>query len=151
MGGPLSPKVEDKEIYMSQQAAAASDLSASPATSLPRHSRGLDFSRACTNLHHSTLAERQPGDGGGGGGEMHVGSSPVMTTKGMMIPGAGGRKGSVGSMILDSPAMGNGAWLQPERSGVSSSVGSVNMMGSDDESSSSDGDASMGGDVSDGR
>lgn len=32
----------------------------SHATSLPRHSRGLDFSRACTNLHHSTLAESSP-------------------------------------------------------------------------------------------
>ncbi|RMY45768.1 hypothetical protein D0865_09711 [Hortaea werneckii] len=137
---PLSPKLDEKEIYMQT---AANDLSASPATSLPRHSRGLDFSRACTNLHHSTLAERQPGMGS-------PGSSPVLTTKGMNIPG---RKGSVGSMVLDSPAMGGSAtgWggLAPERSTVSSSVGSVNMMGSDSESSESDEDASMGGDVSD--
>lgn len=78
------------------------------------------------------------------------GSSPVMTTKGMNIPG---RKGSVGSMVLDSPAMGGigTGWggLAPERSTVSSSVGSVNMMGSDSESNESDEDASMGGDVSD--
>ncbi|RMY63805.1 hypothetical protein D0863_10266 [Hortaea werneckii] len=137
---PLSPKLDEKEIYMQT---AANDLSASPATSLPRHSRGLDFSRACTNLHHSTLAERQPGMGS-------PGSSPVMTTKGMNIPG---RKGSVGSMVLDSPAMGGigTGWggLAPERSTVSSSVGSVNMMGSDSESSESDEDASMGGDDQD--
>merc|ERR1719282_29181 len=56
-------------------------------------------------------------------------------------------------MVLDSPAMGGSAtgWggLAPERSTVSSSVGSVNMMGSDSESSESDEDASMGGDDQD--
>ncbi|KAF2772396.1 hypothetical protein EJ03DRAFT_266890 [Teratosphaeria nubilosa] len=107
------------------------NLSASPATSLPRHSRGLDFSRASSTLHHTTIADSEPP------------SSPVMQ-KGMAIPP---RKGSMSSMMLDSPntsvAMGGWATLAPERSTVSSSVGSVNMIGSDSESSDSDEDASM--------
>ena len=54
-------------------------------------------------------------------------------------------------MMLDSPNM-NGSnsvpWgsLAPERSAVSSSVGSINMLGSESENSDSDEDASMGGD-----
>lgn len=126
-------KVDELHIFMQTQ-----NLSASPATSLPRHSRGLDFSRACTNLHHSTIAEQSSPD-----------SSPVITQKGMMIPL---RKGSVSSMMLDSPNLnGSGGWgaLAPERSTVSSSVGSVNMLGSEEESSSSDEDASVGGDIMD--
>ena len=67
----------------------------------------------------------------------------------MIIPG---RKGSVSSMMLDSPNVMNGAgsvpWgsLVPERSTVSSSVGSVNMLASESEGDDSDEDASMGGD-----
>lgn len=121
---PLSPQLDPSTTY------------GSPATSLPRHSRGLDFSRACTNLHHSTLAEQSSPD-----------SSPIITQKGMMIPP---RKGSVSSMVLDSPNLGPGStWgslHNPERSTVSSSVGSVNMLGSESGSSDSDEDASMGGD-----
>ena len=93
---------------------------ASPATSLPRHSRGLDFSRACTNLHHSTLAESSPN------------SSPTITQKSMVIPS---RKGSVSSMMLDSPNLGPSmTWPSlhnMDRSTVSSSVGSVNMLASE--------------------
>ena len=131
---PLSPKLDQQDIYMQSQ---QSNLSASPVTSLPRHSRGLDFSRACTNLHHSTVAESSPD------------SSPVITQKAMVIPGT--RKGSVSSMMLDSPNIagpGSMPWgpLAAERSTVSSSVGSVNMMGSEDESTDSDEDASMAGD-----
>lgn len=128
---PLSPQLDQHNIYMQSQS-----QSQSPATSIPRHSRGLDFSRACTTLHHSTLAESSPD------------SSPVITHKAMNIPQ---RRGSVSSMMLDSPNM-NGAnsvpWgsLARERSAVSSSVGSVNMMGSDSDTSDSDEDASMGGD-----
>ncbi|KAK4549379.1 hypothetical protein LTR36_006376 [Oleoguttula mirabilis] len=134
---PLSPKLDERDVYMQQ---GQQNLSASPATSLPRHSRGLDFSRACTSLHHSTLAEQSSPD-----------SSPVITQKGMAIPL---RKGSMSSMMLDSPNM-HGLtsvpWgsLAPERSTVSSSVGSVNMLGSESESSDSDGDASMGDDQDD--
>ncbi|TKA61344.1 hypothetical protein B0A55_10914 [Friedmanniomyces simplex] len=128
---PLSPKLDERDIYMQNQ-----NLSASPATSLPRHSRGLDFSRACTTLHHSTTAEHSSPD-----------SSPVITQKGIAIPL---RKGSISSMMLDSPSLngpGSMPWtsLAPERSTVSSSVGSVNMLASESENSESDEDASMGG------
>ncbi|KAF2485472.1 hypothetical protein BDY17DRAFT_322310 [Neohortaea acidophila] len=125
---PLSPQLDRNNIYMQQ----------SPATSLPRHSRGLDFARACTTLHHSTLAEGSPD------------SSPVITQKGVAIPG---RKGSISSMMLDSPNLlsaGSG-WgsLPPERSAISSSVGSVNMLASESESGDSEEDASMAGDDND--
>lgn len=128
---PLSPQLDPHNIYMSSQS-----QSQSPATSIPRHSRGLDFSRACTTLHHSTLAESSPG------------SSPVMTHKAINIPAR--RRGSVNSMMLDSPNMngpGSVPWGShaPERSAVSSSVGSINIMGSDSDSSDSDEDASMAG------
>ncbi len=123
---PLSPKLDANNTYMQQ----------SPATSLPRHSRGLDFSRACTNLHHSTLAESS------------ADSSPIISQKGLVIPG---RRTSISSMLLDSPNInGSGSvpWgvLPPERSALSSSVGSVNMLASESESNDSDEDASMGGD-----
>lgn len=99
----------------------------SPATSLPRHSRGLDWARASTNLHHSTIAESSPD------------SSPIITQRSVAIPS---RKGSINSMMLDSPNQGSiGVWptfLNTERSGLSSSVGSVNMLASPTGSSESD-------------
>ncbi|PHH63881.1 hypothetical protein CDD81_5329 [Ophiocordyceps australis] len=60
---PLSPKLDHSHIY------------ASPTNILPRRSRGLDFSRAATSLHHSTLAE-QPSPG----------SSPTAADRAMNIP-----------------------------------------------------------------
>ncbi|GAB7349281.1 hypothetical protein MBLNU459_g8427t1 [Dothideomycetes sp. NU459] len=120
---PLSPQLDPLTSY------------ASPATSLPRHSRGLDFSRACTNLHHSTLAEQSSPD-----------SSPIITQKGIGIPS---RKASVSSMMLDSPNLAPGSnWPMlglgnNERSAISSSVGSINMLGSDSGSSDSDDDDLM--------
>ncbi len=77
-----------------------------------------------------------------------------------MIPGSNhnggvnGRKESMSSMMLDSPninGLGSVPWgsLAPERSAVSSSVGSVNMLASEDESSGSDDDESMAGDEHD--
>lgn len=132
---PLSPRLEQTNIHSYMQ---SQSQTGSPATSLPRHSRGLDFSRASTNLHHSTLAEQREPD-----------SSPVAAQKAMNIPS---RKMSMSSMALDSPAMHPGsAWgsLAPERSTVSSSVGSVNMLASESESSDSDEDASMAGDEDD--
>jgi len=132
-GPPLSPQLDERDIYMQSQS-----LSASPATSLPRHSRGLDFSRASSTLHHSTLAESSPD------------SSPVIAQRSMAVPP---RKMSVGSfMLLDPPHMALApAWPPPERSAVSSSLGSVNMLASDSDSSDSDGDgdASMAGDEGD--
>ena len=70
---PLSPQLDRNNIY---GGVSTNGNQGSPATSLPRHSRGLDFARACTNLHHSTIAESSPD------------SSPVITQKAMNIPGA---------------------------------------------------------------
>lgn len=116
--GPLSPKLDSRSIH------------GSPAA-LPRHSRGLDFSRACTNLHHSTLAEQSSPD-----------SSPTITQKGIPIPIKSSL--SMNSMILDSPQMHGSSWSQggnADRSMVSGSVSSVNML--DSSSSDSDGDDAM--------
>ncbi|WPH01053.1 Hypothetical protein R9X50_00388800 [Acrodontium crateriforme] len=129
---PLSPQLDQHNIYMQSQ-----NLSASPATALPRHSRGLDFSRASTHLHHSTLAEKNSND-----------SSPIISQKGLNIPR---RNGSISSMMLDSLSMTGGGFssVAPERSAVSSSLGSVNMLASESESDDSDDDASMAGDDND--
>lgn len=113
---PLSPKLDHSQTY------------GSPTSVLPRRSRGLDFSRAATNLHHSTLAEQSSPD-----------SSPTITGRAMNIPNRknGSYFGGVQeSMIISS----NSLWstMAPaDRMTVSSSLGSVNMLGSDDSSSSS--------------
>lgn len=115
---PLSPKLDSSHIY------------GSPASVLPRRSRGLDFSRACTNLHHSTLAESSPD------------SSPVVLGRGVAIPN---RRSTIGSTGMGSPNMSGGPW-QPhgDRTVISSSVSSVNMFESDTTSSSDeDEDESM--------
>ncbi|KAI9869247.1 MAG: hypothetical protein M1813_000035 [Trichoglossum hirsutum] len=116
---PLSPKLDSSSTY------------GAPASVLPRRSRGLDFSRACTNLHHSTLAEQPSPD-----------SSPIMFGRGMSIP----RKG-FSSNGLDSPSYNSGSFWSimgtTERAGISSSVGSVNMLDSDSGTSSSDDDELM--------
>ncbi|KAF2258127.1 hypothetical protein CC78DRAFT_622070 [Lojkania enalia] len=110
---PLSPQLDSRNTY------------ASPASLLPRRSRGAEFSRACTNLHHSTLADQSSPD-----------SSPTITQKGLNIPS---RKSRSNSMILDSPNVNmHSAWGNGDRTAASSSVGSINMLGSDDSSSSSD-------------
>ncbi|OAG00040.1 uncharacterized protein CC84DRAFT_1263770 [Paraphaeosphaeria sporulosa] len=110
---PLSPQLDSRNTY------------ASPASLLPRRSRGAEFSRACTHLHHSTLAEQSSPD-----------SSPTITQKGMMIPS---RKPRGNSMVLDSPNIGLQTWGNSGRTtAASSSVGSINMLGSDDSSSASD-------------
>ncbi|KAI9869543.1 MAG: hypothetical protein M1830_005409 [Pleopsidium flavum] len=114
---PLSPKLDSSSTY------------GSPTSVLPRRSRGLDFSRACTNLHHSTLAEQSSPD-----------SSPTIGGRGMMIPQRKGLSNS--SSVLDSPvSMSNSLWstmANADKNGASSSVGSVNMLDSDSGSSSSD-------------
>ena len=104
---PLSPKLD-----------SSTSLGSSV---LPRRSRGLDFSRACTNLHHSTLAESSPD------------SSPIIGGKGVNIP----RKGA----HPDSPMFAGSLWstVGSEKT-VSSSMGSVMMMDSD---TSSDSDEDM--------
>ncbi|KAJ5780102.1 hypothetical protein N7457_005262 [Penicillium paradoxum] len=108
---PLSPKLDPSHTY------------GSPGSVLPRRSRGLDFSRACTNLHHSTLAESSPD------------SSPIVGGRGMPIPP---RRGSIGATsILPYSTSG-----PVDRTTISSSMSSVNMMESD--TSSSEEDESMG-------
>ncbi|KAF7594421.1 hypothetical protein BBP40_009241 [Aspergillus hancockii] len=109
---PLSPKLDSSHIY------------GSPGSVLPRRSRGLDFSRACTNLHHSTLAESSPD------------SSPIIGGRGMTIPQ---RRGSMGSTSVPFSTSG-----PADRTAISSSVSSVNMMESD--TSSSEDDEPMMGD-----
>lgn len=110
---PLSPQLDARNTY------------ASPASLLPRRSRGAEFSRACTNLHHSTLPDHSSPD-----------SSPTITQKGIKIPS---KKPRANSMVMDSPNVnGYGAWSNGGRTAPSSSVGSINMLGSEDSSSSSD-------------
>lgn len=115
---PLSPQLDARNTY------------ATPAPLLPRRSRGAEFSRACTHLHHSTLADQSSPD-----------SSPTITQKGMMIPSRKGRSNS-NSMAMDSPNMGaHSAWPAMgviDRTAASSSVGSINMLGDESSSTSSD-------------
>ncbi|KAL4863594.1 hypothetical protein BDV12DRAFT_189594 [Aspergillus spectabilis] len=111
---PLSPQLDPSHIY-----------SASPGSVLPRRSRGLDFSRACTNLHHSILAESSPD------------SSPTVGGKGVAIPQ---RRGSPGSTSVPPFSTSNPA----DRTTISSSMSSVNMMESDTSSSEEDDEPMMG-------
>ncbi|RMZ83037.1 hypothetical protein DV738_g1311, partial [Chaetothyriales sp. CBS 135597] len=97
-------------------------------TSMP-HSRGLDYTRACTNLHHSTLAESSPD------------ASPI-TGRGVPIPH---RRSLAGSSVLDSPSnLSALLWsAMPERTTLSSSVSSINMLDSDDETDTSSDDMAL--------
>ncbi|KAL0941887.1 uncharacterized protein CTRU02_204650 [Colletotrichum truncatum] len=117
---PLSPKLDHSQIY------------ASPTHILPRRSRGLDFSRAATSLHHSTLAESSPD------------SSPTIGGRGMNIPGR--RSNDYGQAEQTTTSlwsmMGN-----HERMTVSSSLGSANHPLGSDSSSSSDNDDLMDEDM----
>lgn len=110
---PLSPKLDHSQIY------------ASPTNILPRRSRGLDFSRAATSLHHSTLAESSPD------------SSPTIGGRGMNIPNR--RTGDYGGPEQSSTSlwsiMGN-----QERMHIPSSIGSSHPVASDSSSTSDDDD-----------
>ena len=127
---PQSPKLESPTSYTN------------PPSALPRRSRGMDFSRACTNLHHSTLAEQSSPD-----------SSPTVGGRGMMIPP---RKGPLNSLsapsVPDSPGyVPSSSWsamANPEKS-QSSSFGSTNMMDYHSTSSSSDDDDMAGAEEED--
>ncbi|KPM36622.1 hypothetical protein AK830_g9940 [Neonectria ditissima] len=110
---PLSPKLDHSQIY------------ASPTNILPRRSRGLDFSRAATSLHHSTLAEQSSPD-----------SSPTAGGRAMNIPSR--RSHYTGPEQTSTSlwsVMGN-----QDKMHVSSSVGSTQAVGSDSSSSSDDDD-----------
>jgi hypothetical protein len=129
MGSPGSPNVSNR-VPLSPKLDSSISFG-SPASVLPRRSRGLDFSRACTNLHHSTLAEQSSPD-----------SSPTITGRGVMIPQRKGFGSTSG--VLDSPNMvGSSLWStmgNTDRTGISSSVSSVNMLDSDSGSTDSDDD-----------
>ncbi|KAK0709482.1 hypothetical protein B0T26DRAFT_860243 [Lasiosphaeria miniovina] len=107
---PLSPKLDHSQTY------------ASPTNILPRRSRGLDFSRAATSLHHSTLADQASPD-----------SSPTIGSRAMNIPGR--RNGDYGIAEQSS----NSLWSiigNQDRMLISSSLGSNAHIGSDSSSSS---------------
>ncbi|KAK5652748.1 hypothetical protein OQA88_9601 [Cercophora sp. LCS_1] len=109
---PLSPKLDHSHMY------------ASPTNILPRRSRGLDFSRAATSLHHSILADQASPD-----------SSPTIGSRAMNIPG---RRNELGISEQTSSlwsVMGN-----HDKMHVSSSLGSNNHVMSDSSSSSDDDD-----------
>ncbi|KAI1369898.1 hypothetical protein F5Y08DRAFT_291669 [Xylaria arbuscula] len=107
---PLSPKLDHSQIY------------ASPTNILPRRSRGLDFSRAATSLHHSMLAESSPD------------SSPTIGGRGMNIP-----RRSNGEFDAEPTSL-RSMMSNHERMHISSSVGSTNPILSDSSSSSEDDD-----------
>ena len=113
---PLSPKLDAAETY------------GSPV--IPRRSRGLDFSRAATNLHHSTLADQSSPD-----------SSPTLNGRGMNIPGRR-RSGQ-----FEAPSH-RAQRPSGDRTTVSSSLGSVNMLSADSSDSDSD-DENMLDDIDD--
>ncbi|OBT77546.1 hypothetical protein VF21_04572 [Pseudogymnoascus sp. 05NY08] len=107
---PLSPKLDPTDSY------------GSPV--IPRRSRGLDFSRAATNLHHSTLAEQSSPD-----------SSPTITGRAMNIPG---RRRS-GQFSSETSGASQWSFRPPgDRTTISSSLGSVNMLCSESSDSTSD-------------
>lgn len=112
--GPLSPKLDHSQVF------------ASPTNVLPRRSRGLDFSRAATSLHHSMLADQPSPD-----------SSPTTGARGMNIPGrrSGDFSGTEQSSNSLWSVMGN-----QEKMSISSSLGSVPGIVPSDSSSSSDDD-----------
>ncbi len=106
---PLSPKLDPADSY-----------AGSPV--IPRRSRGLDFARAATNLHHSMLAESS------------LDSSPTINGRAINIPGR--RK----SQLFGEPPHHWGSRPNGDRTTVSSSLGSINMLCSDSSDSSSDED-----------
>ncbi|KAJ6787306.1 hypothetical protein PWT90_07621 [Aphanocladium album] len=114
---PLSPKLDHSQIY------------ASPTNILPRRSRGLDFSRAATSLHHSTLAESS------------LESSPTVGGRGMNIPARRREYGMAPEHSLQqSASLWPAAAGNQERMTISSSLGSTQAIGSDSSSSSEDDD-----------
>ncbi|KAI4122063.1 MAG: hypothetical protein LQ338_006020 [Usnochroma carphineum] len=127
---PLSPKLDPSNSFAT-----------SPGSALPRRSRGMDFARACTNLHHSTLAEQSSPDsspvvGGRRGISIPSGKSIYNTTNTSTVPDSPG--------ILPGSLCSNGA--STEKGVISSSLGSTSMMEYVSDSSSSEEDEMMGHD-----
>jgi hypothetical protein len=144
-GPPQSPRLPE-------HATGSPSIYASPPTGnlLPRRSRGLDFSRAATSLHHSTLAADQTSPE----------ASPTIGSRAMNITGGGSglghsykrRSGEYGGLVgsgLD-PLWGMGLGGHGgERMHMATSLGSVSNMVSDASSSSEDDDI-MDEDMDDG-
>ncbi|KAI6244650.1 hypothetical protein HI914_07326 [Erysiphe necator] len=93
---------------------------------LPRHSRGMDFSRAATNLHHSTLADKSSPE-----------SSPIATgravsihykTNGFSVGNCGDFHHNISKIWPTSGGT--------DQMNLSSSLGSINMMMGSDSSDS---------------
>ncbi|RKF58957.1 hypothetical protein GcM3_178016 [Golovinomyces cichoracearum] len=100
---------------------------------LPRRSRGMDFSRAATNLHHSTLANRSSPD-----------SSPITANRSINMPCRiiGPNSGGCGDFLHNpSPLWSNLG--HADQINFSNSSGSINMMGSDPSESCTDEDDLM--------
>lgn len=127
--GPVSPKPDTSTIYPS------------PTSVLPRRSRGLDFSRAATNLHHSILADRSSPEA----------SPSASVRRAMNIPG---RKGLYSppdpANVPESPRALMGApwagYSSNDRTMLSSSLGSSAICDNESDSSSSDEIMDMGED-----
>lgn len=109
----LSPKLDHSHTY------------ASPTNILPRRSRGLDFSRAATSLHHSTLVEQSSPD-----------SSPTIGDRPMNIPG---RRAPCAGPEQTSSSL----WSMMgshDRVAAAALLGSSHAVGSDSSTSSDDDD-----------
>ncbi|ERS96529.1 hypothetical protein HMPREF1624_06733 [Sporothrix schenckii ATCC 58251] len=119
---PLSPKLDPSQIY------------ASPNNILPRRSRGLDFSRAATSLHHSTLAEQSSGSSPVSGG---IGGGYVA----MNIPGR--KPNDYVGATESSTSLWSMMGRSQDKVYPSSSIGSVNVAACSESSSSSDEDEDM--------
>ena len=125
---PVSPKLDPSQIYASPTGTNI----------LPRRSRGLDFSRAATSLHHSTLADQASPD-----------SSPTIGSRAMNIPGH--RAGDFGTAEQSS----NSLWSMMSNQDrvntmhISSSLGSnpATHVGCSESSSSSEDDDLMDEDI----
>lgn len=111
---PLSPKLDHSQIY------------SSPTNILPRRSRGLDFSRAATSLHHTTLAEQSSPD-----------SSPTVGGRAMNIPSR--RPGDFGAPEQSSTSLWSMMGNQ-DRHHMSTSLGSAANIMSESSSSSDEDD-----------
>ena len=109
----------------------------SPSSVLPRHSRGMEISRAKTNLHHSTVPDRSSPE-----------ASPTLASKNFFGPS---RRPSCISTMMDSPRTARSSFgaAAAEKPFYHRSYSSTNAMVSEASSDSSDEDTLMRQDESD--
>ncbi|KKA26208.1 hypothetical protein TD95_000019 [Thielaviopsis punctulata] len=105
-----------------------SQLYSSPTNIIPRRSRGLDFSRAATSLHHTTLAQEHTLD-----------SSPTIHSNRALHPSTRRRSGEYGGAEQSSTSLWSVMGGQDRPTLPSSLGGGIRTMLSDSDSSS-DGD-----------